>query len=160
MCDYPVFRGGKWGQQIKVVNPNLHYVILLNSQVHLVTFFCFLSASSSSGTWWSGTIRSTSPGLSSWRKIQPSRSTGAGSVSSTARTAPAYNTSATLWTSDLPELQEGGSAEKMSGQGWHQSEVLEEGGQDWFLNKFMDERRPDLFVWLGLGALLKAWTLR
>lgn len=107
MCDYQMFRGGKWGLQVKVVKPNLYYVMLLNSQVRLVTFSCLLSASSLSGTWWSGTIRSTSPSLSSWRKIQPSRSTGAGSVSSTARTAPACNTSATLWTSDLPELQDG-----------------------------------------------------
>lgn len=150
-----MFRGGKWVEQIKVVKPNLYYVML----VRLATFSCFLSASSLSGTWWSGTIRSTSPSLSSWRKIQPSRSTAAGSVSSTARTAPAYNTSATLWTSDLPELQDGRSAERMSGQGWHQSEVTEEGGQDWFFNNFMDERRHGLFVWLGLGALSKAWNL-
>lgn len=64
-----------------------------------VSFF----VDSLSGTWWSGIIRSTYLSLSLWRKIQPSRSTGAGSVSSTARTARGCNTSATLWTSDLPE---------------------------------------------------------
>lgn len=70
----------------------------------------FFLASSLSGTWWSGIIRSTSPSLSLWRKTQPSRSTGAGSVSSTARTARGCSTSATLWNSDLSEEQEERSA--------------------------------------------------
>lgn len=89
-------------------------IFSLSCDLLLFSFF----VCSSSGTWWSGIIRSTSPSLSLWKRTQPSRSTGAGSVSSTARTARGCSTSATLWTSDLAERQEGRAAEKMSGQGW------------------------------------------
>lgn len=54
-----------------------------------------------SAMWWYGTTRCTSPSLSWWRRTQPSWSTAAGSVSSTARTAPSCSTSVTRWTSDL-----------------------------------------------------------
>lgn len=65
-----------------------------------------------SETWWSGIIRSTSPSLSWWRRTQPSRSTGAGSVSSTVRTARGSSSSVTIWTFDLPERRDEESSDR------------------------------------------------
>lgn len=76
------------------------FIVMFDRSVQLLSPFCLLC--SLSATWWSGTTRSTSPNLSWWRRTPPSSCTGAGTASSTVRTAHGCSTNGTLWTSDTP----------------------------------------------------------
>lgn len=98
-----------------------------------------------SAMWWSGIIRNMSPSLSWWRRTKPSRSTGAGSVSSTVRTARGWTSSTTLWTSDLPERRQEGS-------GWGQKVWL---SLKFYINASMCLTIPLVWSEVDFGSLCR-----